>query len=97
MADTDREARERFAANVERLRRRKGMSAESLAERSGIDAGELDEILRADREPGYEAIARLSGALGVEPEELFEGIGWIPGDEVRPGRFEVERPDGPGD
>jgi transcriptional regulator with XRE-family HTH domain len=91
MADTDREARERFAANVERLRRRKGMSAESLAERSGIDAGELDEILRADREPDYEAIARLSGAFGVDPGKLFEGIGRIPGGDDRLDGF------GPGD
>lgn len=97
MADTDREARERFVANVERLRRRKGMSAESLAERSGIDGSELAEILRADREPDYEAIARLAGALGVGPGELLEGIGWIPGDEVRPGRFEVEPSGEPGD
>jgi transcriptional regulator with XRE-family HTH domain len=78
MADTDREARERFAANIERLRRREGLSVEELAERSAVDAGELGEILRSDREVGYGTIAALAGALGVRAGELFEGITWTP-------------------
>jgi transcriptional regulator with XRE-family HTH domain len=90
MADTDREARERFAANVERLRRREGCSAAPLPERSGIEPDELAALLRAEREPSYEEIARLAGALGVDPKELFAGIRWIPGDGDRPGRFEVD-------
>jgi transcriptional regulator with XRE-family HTH domain len=75
MADTEREARERFAANVERLRRRDGWSVEELAERSDVDPRELEEILSADREAAYGTIAALAGALGVEARELFEGIG----------------------
>ncbi len=78
MADTDRDARERFAANIERLRRREGLSVEELARRSEVDAGELGEILRADREAGYGTIAALAGALGVQAGELFEGISWTP-------------------
>jgi transcriptional regulator with XRE-family HTH domain len=74
MADTDREARERFAANVERLRRRDRLSVEELAERSDVEPGELREILAADREAAYGTIAALAGALGVEAGELFEGI-----------------------
>ena len=62
MADTDREARERFAANIERLRRREGLSVEELAGRSEVDAGELGEILRADREADYGTIAALAAA-----------------------------------
>jgi transcriptional regulator with XRE-family HTH domain len=94
MADTDREARERFAANIERLRRRDGLSIEGLAARSGMDGDELTEILSAEREAGYGAIAALAGALAVEPAELFEGIRWTPGEEGRPGGLEVEEPDG---
>jgi transcriptional regulator with XRE-family HTH domain len=78
MADTDREARQRFAANIERLRRRDGLSVEELAQRADVDARELEEILRADREASYGTIAALAGALGVEVGELFEGIRWIP-------------------
>ncbi len=82
MADTDREARERFAANIERLRRRDGLSVEELAERSDVDARELKEVLRADRDAAYGTIAALAGALGVAVGELFEGIRWTPPGEV---------------
>jgi transcriptional regulator with XRE-family HTH domain len=75
MADTDRDARERFAANIERLRRRDGLSVEELAARSDLDEAELREILGAEREAAYGTIAALAGALGVEAGELFEGIG----------------------
>jgi transcriptional regulator with XRE-family HTH domain len=78
MADTDRDARERFAANIERLRRRDGLSVEELSARSDVDARELKEILSADREAAYGTIAALAGALGVEAGELFEGIRWTP-------------------
>ena len=93
MADTDREARERFAANIERLRRREGLSVETLAELSRIDGPELREILRGHREADYTTIALLAEALGVEPGELFEGIAWIPPGEDRHGRFEIDEPD----
>jgi transcriptional regulator with XRE-family HTH domain len=89
MADTEREARERFAANIERLRRRDGLSVQALAERSRIDGRELEGILRGEGEAGYATIALLAGALGVEPGELFRGIRWIPSGEGDGGRFEV--------
>ena len=94
MADTDRDARERFAANIERLRRRDGSSVEQLAARTAIDGDELEAILAAEREADYGTIVALAGAFGVDPGDLFEGIDWIPGDQGRPGRFEI---DGPGD
>ena len=90
MADTDREARERFAANVERLRRREGLSSVSLAERAGIDVRQLEAILRADEEADYGTIARLSGALGVGPADLLEGIRWIPPGEDERGRYAID-------
>jgi len=94
MADTDREARGRFAANIERLRRREGLSVETLAELSRIDGSKLSEILLGDREANYTTIALLAEALGVEPGELFEGIAWIPPGEDGVGRFEIDEPDG---
>jgi transcriptional regulator with XRE-family HTH domain len=89
MADTYRDARERFAANIERWRRRDGSSVEQLATRAGLAGDELEEILAAEREADYGTIVSLAGALGVEPGELFDGIGWIPGDGSTPGRFDV--------
>jgi transcriptional regulator with XRE-family HTH domain len=94
MADTDREARERFAANIERLRRRDGLSVEDLAERAQIDDSELDEILRAESEATYTAVLLLAGALGVEPGALIEGIRWIPPRDGQPGRYAIDEADG---
>jgi transcriptional regulator with XRE-family HTH domain len=94
MADTDREARERFAANIQRLRLRDGLSVELLAERAELDGRELREILRGEGEARYGTIALLAGALGVEPEELFQGIRWIPPEGDDRGRFEIEESGG---
>lgn len=94
MAHIDREARERFAANVERLRRRDGPTVEELADRARIDPRELTEILGGKREAGYATIARLAAALGAEPDDLLRGIRWIPPGADGQGRFEVEGSDG---
>jgi transcriptional regulator with XRE-family HTH domain len=94
MADTDREARERFAANIERLRRRDGLSEEALAEQSGIDGPVLEAILRADEEASYGTIAQIAGALGVGAAELLEGIRWLPPGEGHPGRYAIDEVDG---
>jgi transcriptional regulator with XRE-family HTH domain len=90
MADTDREARQRFAANIERLRRRDCLSLDSLAGRAGIEVRRLEAILRADEEADYGTIAQLAGALGVGPAELLEGIRWIPPRGHEPGGYAVD-------
>jgi transcriptional regulator with XRE-family HTH domain len=94
MADTDREARERFAANIERLRRRDGRSVEELARRAQLHVRELEGILRAEDEADYTSIALLAGALGVEPGELFRGIRWVPPGAEGPGRYVIGEGDG---
>ncbi len=94
MAHTDRDARERFAANVEELRRQAGLSLDELATRSRVDGDELRRILGADLEAGAGAIDTIAGALGVDPGDLFRGIAWVPPAEGRPGRYVVEGPEG---
>jgi transcriptional regulator with XRE-family HTH domain len=94
MAHNDREARERFAANVELLRRGAGLSEDELAGRSGVDSAELRRILSGELEVGGGAISSIAGALGVEAGTLFRGIAWIPPTEGRPGRYEVDGPGG---
>lgn len=94
MADTDRDARERFATNVEGLRRQAGLSLDELATRSRVDGDELRRILSGELEAGAGAIDKIAGALGVDPGELFRGISWVPPTEGRSGRFVVEGPEG---
>ncbi|MBS1894146.1 MAG: helix-turn-helix transcriptional regulator [Actinobacteria bacterium] len=85
------DARRRFAANVERLRRQHDYSVEQLAERSQIGTGELAAILRGEVEAPVEAVYRLAGALEVEPGQLHEGVTWIPDGEGG-GEFRIDEP-----
>jgi transcriptional regulator with XRE-family HTH domain len=81
MAQKSNEARMRFAANVERLRRERGYSAGQLAERSGMRPPELEAILQGESEAHVDSILRLAGALDVSPGKLYEGVAWIPDGE----------------
>ena len=84
MADEgQRRRRSRFASNVERLRRRAGLSLDEVAERAQIDREELDVLLRGDAEARVDTIYLLAGALEVEPGALFEGVVWLPGEGYR--------------
>jgi transcriptional regulator with XRE-family HTH domain len=78
MAGSDIGARRRFAANIELLREREGLSLARLAERSQVDRGELAGILCGEREASAGAIYMIAGALGVDPGELFAGVTWDP-------------------
>jgi len=81
----------RFAANVERARRQHDYSVERLAERSGIERGELEAIMRGETEARVDSVLRLAGALEVTPAELYEGVAWVP-DGQGGGEFRIEEP-----
>lgn len=93
MPQKTEDARRRFAANVDRLRRQHGYSSEQLAERSQIGSGDLEAILGGEAEASLEAVYRLAGALGVTPGELHEGVAWIP-DGKGGGELRIDEPDG---
>jgi transcriptional regulator with XRE-family HTH domain len=78
MTDRDRDAQARFGANVEEQRRRRGLSVDSLAERSQLGQDELAGILSGEVEARAEAVYLLAGALGVDPGDLFSGMNWVP-------------------
>ncbi len=77
MTDFAPDAHTHFAAQVARLQREGGLSTDELAERSSIDRGELERILRAEAAIGADLILLLAQALGVEPGELLNGIVWV--------------------
>jgi transcriptional regulator with XRE-family HTH domain len=83
-----RARRERFAKNIDRLRRRAGLSLDELAQRSEIGPSELAAILGGDIEAQFDTIYLLAGALRVDPADLFEGVTWVPGPGG--GHYEVE-------
>jgi transcriptional regulator with XRE-family HTH domain len=74
-------ARVNFSERVESLRRERGYSKETLAARAKLDLGELDELLDGRRKVEVDAIYLLAGALGVEVEDLLDGIRWDPSAE----------------
>jgi transcriptional regulator with XRE-family HTH domain len=93
MTSTERDARERFVANVENLCRRNGLSVEELAKRSQVDRGELTKILRREGEADASVISMVAGALGVDPGALFQGVSWVPPAKGGTG-YVIEDPDG---
>ncbi|HEX4307176.1 MAG TPA: helix-turn-helix transcriptional regulator [Solirubrobacterales bacterium] len=87
----------RFAANLRRIREKKGLTQDELAARAGIGLELLKEIEEAGGHmPNVSVVLRLAGSLAVRPSAFAAGVGWTPY-EFRvgePGRFEVlEDPD----
>ena len=75
-----------FGANLSRLRERAEITQEELAFRASLHRTEIGLLERGGRTPKIDTLAKLAGALEVEPGALFEGIRWEPGD-VRLGSF----------
>jgi transcriptional regulator with XRE-family HTH domain len=76
----------RFAHNLRRARASTDFSQEELAFRASLHRTEVGLLERAERTPRIDTLAKLAGALGVEPIVLLDGIVWDPGD-FRPGGF----------
>jgi len=77
---------EQFGDNLRRLRRRAGLSQEETAVLASLHRTAVGQLERGERVARADTIAKLAGALRVDPAEFFAGIEWLPGD-VRPGRF----------
>ncbi len=79
-----------FGVNLRRLRRRVGLSQEEAAVRASIHRTAVGMIERGERLARVDTVAKLAGALGVEPGALFEGIVWETG-TVRVGQFKPDQ------
>ena len=79
---------ERFAVNLRRARTGAGISQEELGYQCDLHRTEVSLLERAGREPRLATIVKLSSVLKTTPNELCEGISWLP----KARRFEVKRP-----
>jgi transcriptional regulator with XRE-family HTH domain len=68
------EPRERFAANMRRLRLERELSQEALGYRAELHRTEVSLLERGLREPRLSTIVRVAHALKVSAGELLEGI-----------------------
>ena len=67
---------DRFAANLFKARKTRGITQQGLAERCGLHRTEISLLERGGREPRLGTIVKLAGALGVPLESLCSGIRW---------------------
>lgn len=66
--------KDRFAANLKRLRESAGLSQMELGNRCDMDNSVISRYERGQRDPQLEAIAALAAGLGVTAAELVDGI-----------------------
>jgi transcriptional regulator with XRE-family HTH domain len=64
----------KFAANVGRIRKRRGLTQEQLGWAAGLHQTAVARIESGERKPTLETIFKLAAGLEVPPAELFEGI-----------------------
>jgi transcriptional regulator with XRE-family HTH domain len=72
------ELRDRFAVNLRKARQKKEISQEELGFRCNLHRTEISLLERGGREPRLGTIVKLAGALDTTPEQLCEGISWLP-------------------
>lgn len=65
----------KFAANVERMRERRGLTQEQLGWAAGIHQTAIARIEKGERKPSLDTILKLARGLEVPPADLFAGIG----------------------
>ena len=85
-ARTLRELQQSIAANVLRLRRRRGLTQEQLAEAAELDPRYIQQIERARTNLSLSVFVALAEALGVAPAVLLRKAALPPAKIGRPAK-----------
>jgi transcriptional regulator with XRE-family HTH domain len=80
---------DQFGANLRYCRRRAGLSQEETAVLASLHRTAVGQLERGERVARADTIAKLAGALQIDPGDLFDGIAWETG-AVSVGRFRLE-------
>lgn len=64
----------KFAANVGRLRKARGLTQEQLGWAAGLHQTAVARIESGERKPNLDTVFKLAAGLEVSPAELFDGI-----------------------
>jgi transcriptional regulator with XRE-family HTH domain len=73
---------ERFGQNLRRVRKREDLSQERLAKLASLHRTHIPLLEKGGRNCRIDTLIRLAGAMAVAPEELLEGIDWVPGPDT---------------
>jgi transcriptional regulator with XRE-family HTH domain len=76
-----------IGANLKRCRSAAGLTQEQLGHLAALHPTYISLLERGERNPGFEILAKLIGALGVEANDLYEGVAWVPPGVGTEGRF----------
>ena len=72
-----------FGSNLRRLRRLSGLSQEQLADRASLHRTAIGLLEHGRRLPRIDTLARLAASLEVSPNDLMQGIEWLPPTRAR--------------
>ncbi len=61
-----------LGSNLKAARKKRGWTQEELAERSGVQAGEISRMEAGKRDPQISTLEKLAAALEVRPGQLLE-------------------------
>jgi len=73
----------RFGENLRRVRRREGLSQEQLSVRASLHRTEVGKLEGGERACRIDTLLRLAGAMAARPEELLDGIVWVPAPQTQ--------------
>jgi len=65
--------REQVGSKIRELRRKKSMTIEELAFKSGVHNNYLGDIERGTRNPSIESLVKIANGIGVDIGEIFKG------------------------
>jgi transcriptional regulator with XRE-family HTH domain len=68
-----------FGRNLNRARKRAGLSQEELGIRATLHRTEIGLLERGERLPRIDTVIKVAGALSIAPAELIRDIEWSPG------------------
>lgn len=70
-AGEDKETLKEFGSNLQKIRKRKGLSLRALSYECSIDFSDIGKIERGEINVTLLTIVQLAKALAVPPDELF--------------------------
>jgi len=62
----------KFGVRIQKLRKKKGLTQEDLADEIGVDRSYMGFVERGERNPTLDKLAKIAKALQVKLSELFD-------------------------